>query len=114
MAEILEPAIQYGKEGFPVSEVIAYEMATNYQNKVDFPGFSETYLPNGRPPKKGEVFINSDLANTYEKIDKKGRDVFYKGDIARTIDAYMKKHGGFLSYEDLASHKGECSSSPYR
>ena len=107
MTDILAPAIQYGREGFPVTEVIAYEMATNYQNKVDFPGFAETYLPNGRPPKKGEVFVNADLANTYEKIAKEGRDVFYKGDIARTIDAYMKKNGGFLSYEDLAAHTGE-------
>jgi gamma-glutamyltranspeptidase/glutathione hydrolase len=70
----------------------------------DLPGFSATYLPNGRPPKKGEVFKNADLSNTYEMIAKGGRDAFYKGDIARTIDAYMKKHSGFLSYEDLASH----------
>ncbi|MEO1054798.1 MAG: gamma-glutamyltransferase [Bacteroidota bacterium] len=107
MTEILSSAIQYGREGFPVSEVIAFEMATNYQNKVDLPGFAKTYLPNGRPPKKGEIFVNADLANTYEKIAKEGRDAFYKGDIARTIDAYMKKHGGFLTYEDLASHTGE-------
>ena len=106
MKEILAPAIKYGKEGFPVSEVIAYEMATNYQNKVDLPGFAETYLPNGRPPMKGEIFINADLAKTYEMIAKEGRDAFYKGSIARTIDTYMKKHGGFLSYEDLASHSG--------
>ena len=106
MTDILAPAIRYGRNGFPVSEVIAYEMATNYQNKVDFPGFAETYLPNGRPPKKGEIFINTDLANTYEQIATKGRDVFYKGEIARTIAAYMKKHGGFLTYEDLATHTG--------
>lgn len=107
MTDILAPAIGYGREGFPVSEVIAYEMATNYENKVDFPGFSETYLPIGRPPKKGEVFINEDLANTYALIAQDGRDAFYKGSIARTIDQYMKKHGGFLSFEDLASHQGE-------
>ena len=106
MEDILQPAITYGRDGFPVSEVIAYEMATNYENKKDLPGFAATYLPNGRPPKKGEVFVNTDLANTYEQIARGGRDAFYKGDIARTIDAYMKKHGGFLSYEDLAAHKG--------
>ena len=106
MKEILQPAINYGRNGFPVSEVIAYEMATNYEGKKDLPGFAETYMPNGRPPIKGEVFVNGDLANTYEKIANEGRDAFYKGDIARTIDAYMKKHGGFLSYEDLASHSG--------
>lgn len=104
METLLKPAIDYGREGFPVSEVIAYEMESNYHGMEDLPGFAETYMPNGRTPRKGEVFKNPNLSNTYEKIAKEGRDAFYKGDIARTIDAYMKKHDGFLSYEDLASH----------
>ena len=104
MEELLQPAINYGREGFPVSEVIAFEMADNYKGMEGLPGFSATYLPNGRPPKKGDVFKNPALSNTYEMIAKGGRDAFYKGDIARTIDNFMKKHGGFLSYQDLASH----------
>ena len=104
MEELLKPAISYGREGFPVSEVIAYEMASNYELVEDQPGFRETYMPNGHTPKKGEVFKNPDLANTYELIAKGGRDAFYKGEIARVIDRYMKKHGGFLSYEDMAAH----------
>ena len=117
MVEILQPAIDYSRNGFPVSEVIAYEMESNYKNLVEIPGFAETYLINGKPPKKGEIFKNIDLANTYEKIAKKGRDAFYRGEIARTIDAFMSKHNGFLSYEDLASHKSnwiEPVSSNYR
>ncbi|MGB5647332.1 MAG: gamma-glutamyltransferase [Muriicola sp.] len=104
MAQLLQPAINYGREGFPVSEVIAYEMASNYEGMEKLPGFAETYLPNGQPPKKGEVFKNPALSNTYEMIAKGGRDAFYKGSIARTIDGFMKKNGGFLSYEDLAGH----------
>ncbi|HSN85760.1 MAG TPA: gamma-glutamyltransferase family protein, partial [Thermoanaerobaculia bacterium] len=61
----------------------------------------------GRAPQKGEIFRNPNLAATLEKIAAGGRDAFYKGDIARTIAAYMKRNGGFLSYEDLASHKSE-------
>jgi gamma-glutamyltranspeptidase/glutathione hydrolase len=102
--ELLQPAINYGREGFPVSEVISYEMDYGSKGMEDLPGFAATYLPNGRPPKKGEVFKNPDLSNTYEMIATGGRDAFYKGAIARTIDSYMKKHGGFLSYEDLAGH----------
>lgn len=105
MEALLAPAIRYGREGFPVSEVIAYEMVSNYESLQDQPGFVETYMPKGRPPQKGEVFQNPDLAATYEKIAKKGRDAFYKGDIAKTIDNYMKKHGGFLSYDDLKGHR---------
>lgn len=104
MKDILQPAIDYGNNGFPVSEVIAYEMASSYESVQDQPGFAQTYMPNGRPPIKGEVFVNNDLANTYQLIAKEGRDAFYKGSIAKTIDSYMKKHGGFLSYEDLANH----------
>lgn len=104
MKEVLQPAITYGREGFPISEVIAYEMDYGSEGIEDLPGFAATYLPTGRPPKKGEVFKNPDLSNTYEKIANGGRDAFYKGDIARTIDAFMKKHKGFLSYEDLAGH----------
>lgn len=104
MEQILEPAINYGREGFPVSEVIAYEMVSNYEAVMDQPGFAETYMTNGKPPIKGEVFQNPDLANTYEQIAQKGRDAFYKGAIAKTIASYIKEHGGFLSYKDLASH----------
>jgi len=107
MEEILKPAIDYGREGFPVSEVIAYEMASNYESVKDQPGFAATYMPKGRPPVKGEVFKNPDLANTYEQIAQKGRDGFYKGKVAETIADYMKKHGGFLTYEDLANHSSD-------
>lgn len=104
MKDILQPAINYGNEGFPVSEVIAYEMVSNYEGLKDQPGFAETYMPSGKPPIKGEVFKNPDLASTYALISKGGRDAFYKGSIAKTIDSYMKKHGGFLSAKDLAKH----------
>lgn len=104
MSQILQPAIDYAKNGFPVSEVIAYEMSTSYESRQRFPGFKETYMPKGRTPQKGEIFKNPDLGNTYEQIAKGGRDAFYKGEIARTIGRYMKKNGGFLSYEDMASH----------
>lgn len=108
MADILQPAINYAREGFPVSEVIAFEMSGSFESRQELPGFRETYMPNGkRTPAKGEVFKNPGLGNTYEALAKGGRDAFYKGEIARTIDRYMKANGGFLSYEDLASHSSE-------
>lgn len=107
MTAILAPAIQYAKEGFPVSELIAWYMqrSATFLNKYE--NFPETYMPNGAAPVKGQVFRNPNLAATYEKIATGGRDTFYKGDIARTIDAYIKRHNGFLSYDDLASHTSE-------
>ncbi len=107
MDEILAPAIRYAREGFPVSEVIAYYMARNKPYVAKYPGFADTYMPGGDTPKKGEIFRNPRLAKTYEMIAEGGRDVFYRGKIAKVIDAFMKKQGGLLRYEDLANHRSE-------
>jgi gamma-glutamyltranspeptidase / glutathione hydrolase len=107
MKDLLAPAIQYARDGFPVSEVIAHYFQTNKKRIGQYPGFAETYMPGGDVPKKGEMFRNPRLANTLEAIAENGRDEFYKGDIARKIDAYMAEQGGLLSYNDLAAHKSE-------
>ncbi|WP_243893052.1 gamma-glutamyltransferase [Shewanella algae] len=107
MKDNLAPAIHYAREGFPVSELIAFYLARSGDKLAKYPGFKETYMPGGRMPAVGELFRNPALANSYEKIAKGGRDVFYKGEIARSIAAYMHQQGGYLSYEDLASHKSE-------
>ncbi|MFP4023822.1 MAG: gamma-glutamyltransferase [Thiohalospira sp.] len=107
MTEILQPAIDYAREGFPVSELIAYYWGRSASFLSRYPNFAETFTIDGKAPKKGEIFKNPYLANTLEKIAKGGRDEFYKGSIAKEIDRYMKEQGGFLSYEDLASHTSE-------
>jgi len=107
MTTILAPAIQYAREGFPVTELIAYSWQLAAEKLQQYPNFKEIYMPNGKAPSKGEIFKNPDLANTLEKVASGGRDAFYKGDIAHTIDSYMKRNGGFLSYKDMADHKSE-------
>jgi gamma-glutamyltranspeptidase/glutathione hydrolase len=108
MAEDLAPAIRYAREGHPVHEVIAYYWGRSVPTLSKWPGFAEQFTVDGkRGPRTGEIWKNPNLANTLEKIANGGRDAFYKGDIARTIDAYFKANGGFLSYDDLAAHKGE-------
>jgi gamma-glutamyltranspeptidase/glutathione hydrolase len=107
MPAVLAPAIRYGEEGFPVTELIAHYWALSVPRLSEFPGFAETFAPGGRAPRKGEIFKNPRLAATYRKIAEGGRDAFYKGDIARAIDAYMRANGGFLTYEDLARHTSE-------
>jgi gamma-glutamyltranspeptidase/glutathione hydrolase len=90
-----------------VSEVIAYYMGRNKRHVAEYPGFAETYMPGGDTPGKGEIFRNPRLAKTYEMIAEGGRDVFYKGEIAKIIDAFMTEQGGLLRYEDLANHRSE-------
>jgi gamma-glutamyltranspeptidase/glutathione hydrolase len=107
MADLLEPAIRYAREGFPVTEEIARLLVINQKRIGHYPGFAETFMPDGRVPAKGEVFANPRLADTLEAIAEGGRDAFYKGDIARRIDAYMTEQGGLLRYDDLAAHTSE-------
>ena len=107
MADVLASAIAYAKDGFPVSEIIAASMATNAKVLGQYPGFSETYMPNGQTPAKGEMFRNPRLAETYQMLVEGGLDAFYKGDIAKRIDSYMTENGGLLRYEDLAAHRSE-------
>lgn len=107
MKEVLAPAVGYAREGFPVSELIAYSWALNAETRKKYPGFGETFMPGGNAPDKGDIFRNPRLADTYEQIAAGGRDAFYKGEIARKIDSCMTEHGGFLRYHDLASHRSE-------
>ena len=105
MKDVLAPAIEYARKGFPVTEVIAYYFERNGEVLQDYPGFADVFMKDGDMPQKGERFTNPDLANTYQTIAEQGRDVFYEGDIARTISDFVQDNGGFLSYEDLASHE---------
>ena len=97
MRDILQPAINYAREGFPVTEVIAYYLELGTERLMEFPNIREVYMPGGRSPSKGEIFKNPQLAATLERIAKGGRNEFYRGSIARSIDEFMKKQGGFLT-----------------
>jgi gamma-glutamyltranspeptidase/glutathione hydrolase len=107
MKKVLEPAIRYARDGHPVAETIAYYWARSVPVLSKFAGFAETFTIDGRAPAKGEIWKNPALAATLDTIARKGRDAFYQGDLARRIGAYLKEQGGFLSYEDLAAHRGE-------
>lgn len=104
MKTLLAPVIRYTREGFPVSDLISYYWQLNARVLQKYEGFKETFMP---VPKPGEIFRNPKLANTLEMIAEEGRDVFYKGEIAKRIDKFMKQVGGFLSYRDLADHKSQ-------
>ena len=107
MKDILQPAISYARDGFPVTEVIAYSLKKGTDILKNIRILKSVYAKWGKAPSKGEIFKNPLLANTLEKIVKGGRYEFYRGTIARDIDAFMKKQGGFLSYDDMSRHHSE-------
>ena len=103
----LAPAIHYAEEGFPVTELIAYYWAFGPRLYQDLPGgFLETYTLDGksRTPAKGDIFKNPALAKTLRLIGERGRDAFYKGEIADKIDKFMSENGGFLRKVDFEKH----------
>ncbi len=113
-AILLDPAIRYAREGAPIPEVIAFYWAGNERRLreaaetgmlEEFANAEATYF--SPSPTEGSLFRNPDLASTLETIAAEGPDAFYTGEIARTIDAYFQRIGGFLRYEDLAAHDGE-------
>ena len=107
LSDDLAPAIRYAEEGFPVTELIAYYWAFGPRLYKGLPGaFLETYTLDGkgRTPAKGDIFKNPDLAKTLRLIGEKGRDVFYKGEIADKIDNFMRANGGFLGKADFEKH----------
>jgi gamma-glutamyltranspeptidase / glutathione hydrolase len=107
LSDDLAPAIRYAEEGFPVTELIAYYWAFGPRLYKGLPGaFLETYTLDGkgRAPAKGDIFKNPALAKTLGLIGQKGRDVFYKGEIADKIDAFMRANGGFLRKADFEKH----------
>lgn len=109
MEDILAPAISYAEEGFPLTELIAWYINLTVPRFLEsgYPNIEDNYMRNGKIPQEGEIFKNPYLANTYRKIAEGGRDAFYKGDIAKTIGTFIEKQGGYLTYDDLASHQSE-------
>jgi len=114
-AELFEPAIHACEAGDPVPQIIGYYIKRNLAAfKRAGSAIEETanamktfMLPDGLPPNEYDVRRNPDLARTYRMIAEGGRDAFYDGPIARTIDAYFKRIGGWLAADDLREHQAE-------
>ena len=113
-AELFEPAIHYCESGDPVPQIIGRYLKSNLElflrpgsGVEETANLIKTYMPGGVAPNEYDVRSNPDLAHTYRMIAEGGRDAFYDGQIAKTIDAYFKRIGGWLSAEDLREHHAE-------
>ena len=105
--ELFNNAIYYADNGFPITEVVGYYLQLSSERYKDYPNFKDVWMPNGEALKKGDVFVNKDLANTYKQIAKSYGESFYKGNIAQTISEFITEQGGFLSVDDLKSYEPE-------
>jgi gamma-glutamyltranspeptidase/glutathione hydrolase len=107
LAQALEPAIRYARDGYPVSEIIAWQWKEVEGMLAHDPNAARVFLPGGKAPSPGDVFRNPALAASLEQIAKGGRDVFYKGAIAKAIADDMQRRNGLITLKDLADHHAD-------
>lgn len=103
--QVLEPAAKIAEEGFGVSERIGNDWQLRVRTLSTDEDSAKVYLPGGKPPKPYTIFKNPDLAHAFRVIEEKGRDAFYKGEIAQAIVAKSKSLGGAITMDDLAATK---------
>ena len=116
-ADVAAPAIRFAAEGFAIYPLLARSIASHEHEYRRWESNTAVFLPNGRVPKTGEKFVQSDLSRTLQYMADQDRaagpdrkaglqaahDAFYRGDIAREIAAFQKREGGYLSMSDLAA-----------
>jgi len=104
---LFEPTIEYAKNGFPITETVAYYLELSSERFKEYPNFQEVWMPSNLTLKKGDVFKNPALAKTLQNIAKNKRSSFYEGEIAKIMSDFVIDNGGFLTIEDLAEFHSE-------
>jgi gamma-glutamyltranspeptidase/glutathione hydrolase len=113
LTEVLQPAITYAEEGYPVSPTLgkfwnkAYKKFKEKLTEAEFENWFKTFAPKGRAPRPGELWSSQEHANTLREIAETKAASFYRGELADKIEAFSKKHGGFLRKEDLAAYNAD-------
>jgi gamma-glutamyltranspeptidase/glutathione hydrolase len=107
LAQALEPAIKYAREGYAVSEIIAAQWKSVETLLSRDPKAAAIFLTGGKAPAPGDVVKNLPLAASLELIAKDGRDAFYKGAIAKAIADDMQRRNGLITAKDLADHRSD-------
>ncbi|MCP5151061.1 MAG: gamma-glutamyltransferase family protein [Ectothiorhodospiraceae bacterium] len=112
LATLLEPAITYARDGFPVSPVISrlWARATPQFHAIAEAGVApwrDVFTPSGRPPEAGERWSSRGHAACLTALAERGVRDFYEGSVAEGIAAFAARSGGILTLDDLAAHANE-------
>jgi gamma-glutamyltranspeptidase / glutathione hydrolase len=115
--EVAAAAIRFARDGFPVYPFLVEQLAARQKHFSQWDTTAAIFLPGGRPPQVGEIFVQSDLGRTLQymadqerthaKADRlaglrAARAAFYRGDIAGAILRHQRENGGWLTEDDLA------------
>ena len=107
LSELLQPAIRYARDGYPVSSRVSVDFASQASLLKNDEGAQRVFMPGGKTPGVGEMHRQPELAATMQKIAEGGRDAFYTGDVAEDIVSYLQSKGGLHTMEDFANMRGE-------
>lgn len=107
LTTLAQPAIDYARDGFPVSPLIAQLWQRGYDKLRDQPGFSRCFAPQGRPPRAGDIFRNPTQASTLQAIAESRGESFYRGELAQKMADFAREHGAALTLEDLKNHRAD-------
>jgi len=107
LKRLLEPAIEYAANGFPVAQRVASWIRESQDVLARFPSSARIYLPDGQAPPAGAVLTNPDLARSLRAVAEGGREEFYRGDLARRIVRFCREHDGLFTEREFADHASE-------
>ncbi|MFD1848688.1 gamma-glutamyltransferase [Oceanobacillus bengalensis] len=113
LTEVLQPAITYAREGYPVSRVLgkfwksAYRKYKATLTDPVFENWFHTFAPKGRAPEVGEVWSSEDHAKTLQEIAETNAESFYRGELAEKIALFSRQTGGYITADDLAAFKAD-------
>lgn len=124
LAEVLAPAVDLAANGVPLDAVVASNLAAAAEKYARWPSSAAVFLPGGRSPKAGELFVQRDLARTFERLIaaagkersagiRAARDLFYRGEIAREMADFSRSAGGLMDEVDLAAQAVEIEEPPH-
>ncbi len=105
LATTIAPAIRYAAEGFPASPYLVRAITENAASLARFPASADVFLPNGTPPRPGDLVRRTDYAETLRAVASGGPDALYRGPIGELVAADMAANGGLVSMEDLAEYR---------
>jgi gamma-glutamyltranspeptidase / glutathione hydrolase len=103
-AQLIEPARRLAANGFRVNYTLARGLRSNREYLSKYPETKRIYLNNGKFYNEGDLFVQSDLAGTFARLQQRGPNEFYEGQTAQLIAADMKRHNGLLTLDDLRGY----------
>ena len=110
--QVMQPAIQYAKEGFPVYMTLAQFIRDEEEKLTRYAGAEKTFYPDGEPLDVGEVLKQPELASTLQSISENGASAFYEGENAQDIVKVLNEAGNPATVEDFANYEPQWDKTP--